>query len=186
VRIVENHPKTEGAGAQRHRGTDTTETDNAEGLHPAAPDQLALDWSPGRRRALPLPLVIEDHAAAQRQRKRHRVVGDLGRAVVRNVADEDVASGRGRPRDLVVPDTHAHDCAELGKPRDILGCNRIPHDHQPVDLGAVFGVEFGESFDLAPHYADFGPKDPGFETVVRDLPFLGVEHGHCHNETFTG
>jgi hypothetical protein len=55
-----------------------------------------------------------------------------------------------------------------------------PHDHQPVDFGAVGGVEVSKGFDLAPHETDFGTKDPSFEAVLRDLPFLWVENGYKH------
>ena len=114
------------------------------------------------------------------------MVGDLGRAVIRHVADEDAARRRSRPRDSVVADTHAHDRAQPRKTLDVLGCDRVAHDHQPVDLGAVGGVEVGEGFDLPPHDADIGTENPGFEAVVRDLPLLRVEHDNSHWETFTG
>ena len=114
------------------------------------------------------------------------MVGDLGGAVVGHVADENVASCCSRPCDLVVADAHAHDRAQPGKARDVFGAHRIAHYHQPVDLGAVGGVEVGEGFDLAPHDADLRPENPGFEGVVRDLSFLGVEHRYRHYETFTG
>ena len=73
-----------------------------------------------------------------------------------------------------------------GKRCDVLGCDRIAHDHQPVDFGAIGGVEVGEGFGVSPHELDFGTEDLGFQAVVRDLPFLGVEHGYRHYETFTG
>jgi hypothetical protein len=104
VRIVKHDPKPKGAHPQRHRGTDPPEPDDAEGLHREAADQLAFDRSQRRRRVPPLPLVIEDHATAQRQCQHHRMVGDLGGAVVGDIADEDITRGRGRPRDLVVAD----------------------------------------------------------------------------------
>jgi hypothetical protein len=63
---------------------------------------------------------------------------------------------------------------------DVFGGHRIAHDHQPIDLGAVGRVEVREGLDLAPHDTDFGTEDPGFEPVIRDLSFLGVEHGHRH------
>ena len=165
---------------------DPPEPDNAEGLHSEPPDQLAFDRPPRRRRILPLPLVIKDHAAAQRQGQRHRMIGNLGCAVIRHIADEDIACCRGRPRDFVVADPHPHYRAQTRKPANILRGDRIEHDHEPVDLRTVGGVEVGEVFDLAPYEADLGPEDPGFETVVRDLPFLGVKHRNRHYVTFTG
>jgi hypothetical protein len=65
IRIEENHVESKRAGAQRNRRADPTETDDAKGLHAQTSDQLALYGSPGRRRVLPLPLVIEDDTAAQ-------------------------------------------------------------------------------------------------------------------------
>jgi hypothetical protein len=114
------------------------------------------------------------------------MVGDLGRAVIGHIADEDVARGRGRPRDPVIADPHTHDCAEPRKALDVLGRDRITHDHKPFDLGAVGGAELGEGFHLAPHEADFRSENLRFQAVVRDLPLLGVEHRYRHCETFTG
>src|SRR5207248_3006573 len=81
---------------------------------------------------------------------------------------------------------HAHDRAQPRKPIDVLGRDRIAHDHQPVDFGAIGEVEIGEGLGLSPDQADFRTENPGFEAVIGDLPFLGVEHGHRHAETFTG
>ncbi len=114
------------------------------------------------------------------------MVGHLGSAVVGHVADEDIARRRGRPRDPVVPHPHAYDRTQSGKSLDVLGCDRIAHDHQPVDFGAVGGIEVGEGLGVSPHEADFGTEDLRFQAVVRDLPFLGVEHRYRHCETFTG
>jgi hypothetical protein len=62
---VEHHPKAKGARTQRDRGADAAEPDDAETLHPKASYQLAFDRPLWRERALSLPLVIQDHAAAQ-------------------------------------------------------------------------------------------------------------------------
>ncbi len=67
-----------------------------------------------------------------------------------------------------------------GKSLDVLGRDRIAHDHQPVDLAAVGGVEVGEGLGVSPHQADLGTEDLSFEAVIRDLPFLGVEHRYRH------
>jgi len=63
---------------------------------------------------------------------------------------------------------------------EVLGCNGITHDHQPVGFGALGGVELGQGLGRASQDAHFGSKNLAFEIIVRDLPFLGVEHGHRH------
>jgi hypothetical protein len=108
------------------------------------------------------------------------VVGDLGRAVIRHIADEDIAGRRGRPCDLVVADPHAHDRTQPRKTVEILGGDGIAHDHQPVDLGAVGGVEVGQCLGSAPDDPHLRTEDLLLEVVVRDLPFFGVEHRDRH------
>ena len=58
---------------------------------------------------------MQQQAAAQRHRQGDGVVGDLCRAVVGDVADEDVAVGGGGPVDAVVADAHADDGAQAGE-----------------------------------------------------------------------
>jgi hypothetical protein len=180
--IVKADMKAEGAGAQRHRGADAAEPDDAEILHAEPADQVVLDRAPGCRRLRAHSLVIEDDAAAQRQCQRHRMVGNLGRAVVGHIADENVARRRRGPVDLVVADAHAHDRAQPRKPRDVLGGDRVAHDHQPVDLGAVGGVELGQRLLGAAEDAHLGSEDLGFDAEIGDLPVFGIEHryGHRH------
>ena len=45
---------------------------------------------PRRWRVTALQFMVEQDAAAQGQRQRHRMVGDFGGAVIGYVADEDV------------------------------------------------------------------------------------------------
>ena len=114
------------------------------------------------------------------------MIGNLGRAVIGDLADQNIARRRGRARDLVVADTHTHDCTQPRKTVDVLGGDRVTHDHQAVDLGAVGGIEIGQRLDRAPHDADFWAEDLTFETVIRDLSLLRVEHGDGHGEILTG
>src|SRR5207253_1362605 len=112
--------RAERFGAQRHGGADTAEPQDAECQRPEAADQWIVDGLPRRRRRSALLLVMQDDATAQRQGERHRVVGDLGGAVIGYVADHYVARRRGLPVDPVVADPHAHDGAQAGKSRNLL------------------------------------------------------------------
>src|SRR5215467_192171 len=114
------------------------------------------------------------------------MIGNLGRAVIRDVADENIAGRRGRARNLVVADAHSHDRAQPRKTVDVLGGDRVAHDHQAIDLGAVGGIEIGQRLDRAPHDADFRAEDLEFKAILRDLPLLGVEHSDGHGEILTG
>src|SRR6516225_5170971 len=114
------------------------------------------------------------------------MIGNLGRAVIGDIADEDIARRCGRARDLVVADTHAHDRAQPRKTVDVLGGDRVAHDHQAIHLGAIGGIEIGQRLDRAPHDADFRAEDFTFEAILRDLPLLGVEHRDGHGEILTG
>ena len=136
--------------------------------------------------------MIEDDAAAQRQAptpshdRRPRSCRNPARCRRGYCAPPRPAG------DLVVADPHADDRAQPRKALDVLGCHRIAHDHQPVDLGAIGRVEFGEGFGLRRMMRTSGPKISRSRLVIRDLPFLGVEHRHRHLDslarraTFTG
>ena len=49
-----------------------------------------------------MQFMVQRDAAAQRQRQRHRMDSDFGGAVIRDVADEDVAACRRLAVELVV------------------------------------------------------------------------------------
>ena len=81
--------------------------------------------------------MVQQDAAPQGQRQRDRMIGDLGGAVIGDVADQDVAPRRGGAVELVVADPHAHDRAQPGKARELGAGDAEPHDHQPIGLGAI-------------------------------------------------
>jgi len=59
---------------------------------------------PRRRRVAALQFMVQQDAAAQGQRQRQRIVSDFGGAVIRDVADEDVAACQRLAVELVVAD----------------------------------------------------------------------------------
>ena len=91
-----------------------------------------------------------------------------------------LARRRRRAVDLVIADPHAHDRPQLRKAPDILGRDRVPHDHQPVDLGAILRVELEQGLFGAPNDAHLGAEDLVLEAEIRDLTVFGVEHGDGH------
>ena len=122
---------------------------------------------------------MERDAAAERQGKRQRVVGDLGGAVVRHVAHHHLARGGRCAIDLVVADTHAHDAAEVGEPGEVFGGHGMAHHHQAVDLGAVALLELRQVGDVAPHHAHVGPEHLALDRVVV-VQLLGIKHRLDH------
>jgi hypothetical protein len=124
--------------------------------------------------------VIENDAAAQRQGERHCMIGDLGRAVIRHVAEEDVARRRRSPVDPIVADPHPHDRAQPRKPRYVLGRDCMAHDHQTVDGGAVRRVELCQPLLGAPDEPHLGTEDLPFQLQVGNLPVFRIKHGDGH------
>ena len=142
-------------------------------------DQRMLERAERRRRVFPLQFVVQQDAAPQGQRQRDRVVGDLGRAVIGHVADQDVALRRRRPVELVVADPHAHDRAQPRKPRQIGAGDRKSQDHQPVGLGAIGVGQLRQRRRIALDDPHIGAEDLAFE-VVRLLAGFGIENGNRH------
>src|SRR5512135_3089286 len=101
MRVVKHDAEVERLGAQRDGGPDAAEAYNSEGLGPEALDQRMLERAERRRRVVPLHLVVQQDAAPQGQGEGDRVVGHLGRAVIGDVAYQDVSRGGGRAVELV-------------------------------------------------------------------------------------
>ena len=103
---------------------------------------------------------MQQDAAAQGQRQRDRMVGDLGGAVIGHVADEDVASRRRGAVELVVTDPHADDRPQPGKALQIGAADPEPHDHQPVGFGAIRVGQFRQCAGVALHDVEIAAEDP--------------------------
>ena len=130
-----------------------------------------------------LRVMVQQQAAAEREDHGDRVVGDFGRAVIRDVADEDVAGGGGFAVEPVVADPHAHDGAQAGEAGDVGGAQELAEDHQALDLGA-FGVgEVGDHVGVAHEDADVRAEDRPLLRVVGVHAF-GVHDGD-HRRTFS-
>jgi hypothetical protein len=56
----------------------------------------------------------------------------------------------------------------------------VPHDHQPVDFGAIRRIELGQRRFGTPDDPHLGAENLAFDGVVGDLAVLRVEHGHRH------
>ena len=56
----------------------------------------------------------------------------------------------------------------------------MSHDHQPVDLGAIGRVEFGERGFGATDDLHLGAEDFALDALVRDLAILGIHHRDRH------
>jgi hypothetical protein len=180
MRIEEHHAEAERLGAQRDRGADAAEPDNAKGLRAEPLDQRVLERAPRLRRAVPLVFVVQEDATPQAQGQRYRVVGDLGGAVIRHVADQHVARRRGRPVELVVTHPHPHDAAQLRKAREIGAGHRETHDHQPIGLGAVCIADLGERRDgIALDELNIGAEYALFHCIGL-LAGFGKQNGDGH------
>ncbi len=166
VGIVGDDAELESLCPERRRRADAAQTDDAEGLHPVAPQQRVAHVAPGRGLRSRLRLEVERNAAAERQGEGERMVGHLGGAVVRDVAHHHLARGRCLAIDLVVANAHAHDAAEVGKPGEVLGGHRVPHDHQTIDLGAVALLELRQVGDVAPYHPHVGPEHLALDLIV--------------------
>ena len=153
--------------------------DDPEGLGPEPLDHRVLERAERRRRVLPLQLMVQQDAAPQGQRQRDRMVGDLGRAVIGHVADQDVARRGGGAVELVIADPHAHDRAQPRKALQIGAGDAKPHDHQPVSFGAIGIGELRERRGIPLHDLEIGAENLGFE-IVGLLAGLGIEHGDGH------
>src|SRR6266481_1458136 len=108
------------------------------------------------------------------------MVSDFGRAVIRDVADEDVAPRQRLAVELVVADPHAHNAAQPRKAVEVSRGHRPAHNHQPIRRSAIIRVEFGESRLGGADDAHLGPKDFLLQGEIRDLAVFGVEHGDGH------
>ena len=58
--------------------------------------------------------------------------------------------------------------------------DRVAHDHQPVDFGAIGGVELRQRLLGAADDAHLGAEDLLFKAEIRALAVFGVEHRDGH------
>ena len=107
------------------------------------------------------------------------MVGNLGRAVIGHVADQDIARRRGGTVELVVTDPHADDRPQPGKALQIGAADAEAHDHQPVGLGAIRVGQFRQCAGVALHDVEIAAEDPALQFIGL-LARFGIEHGHGH------
>ncbi len=183
VGIVESDPEIERLGAQRHRRPDAAEADDPESLHTQSLDQRMLERAERRRRVMPLHLVVEENAAAQCQGQRDRMVGNLGRAVIGDVADKDVALGGGRAVELVVADPHADNRAQ---PWESAARSARVTANPMIISPSASAQSASESSDERPRIAlddtQIGAENLGLQ-MVGLLAGLGIEHGDGHRHS---
>ena len=108
IRVVERDVHVQRTGPARRGGADPAEPDDAEAGAAQPPDQRRARPVPAAMGIGQEPLLVRDQAARQAQQQRDRVIGDLGRAVVRHVAHRDAAGAARREIDLVVADPGPH------------------------------------------------------------------------------
>ena len=174
VRIVEYDAKVESLSAQRDRSANAPQPDDPEVLHTEPPDHRMVKRSPWRRRVAALQFVVQQDAAAQGQRQRHRMVCDFSGAVIGYVADEDVAPRQRFAIELVVADPHAHDAAQPRKAIEVGRRHRPAHDHQAVRSSAVGRVKFGKARFRGPDQAHFGSEDFLLQSEIGDLTVFRI------------
>ena len=133
VGVRGQHGEAEGLRPQRDGPADAPQTDDAEGL---VADAVGL------AAGLVVPASVEDAAvvaqqvAAQGEQEAHGVVGDLLRAVVGHVGDDDAALGGGVHVHAVEARGHERDDAHLGQGvKDAGGERRVGAD-QGVGVAA--------------------------------------------------
>ena len=119
---------------------------------------------------------MQQHAAAQRQRQGHRVIGDLGGAVIGNVQHDDLTFRAGDAVDAVIADAHAANETQLWKPRQILLRHLEPQNHQPIRLGAFLIGEISERSGRALGHDDLHVRavDAPLHTVI-GIVVLGIQ-----------
>ena len=120
-----------------------------------------------------------ENAAAQGQRQRDGVIGDLAGAVVGHVTDQHIAFGAGDAVDAVVADAHADDAFEARQARKIFAGDGKAHHHQAIDDRRVGRRQIGQRGQRVAHDGGAVAEDLALEGVVGDLAF-GIEDVDWH------
>ena len=132
VGIVEADLHVQGARPAARRGADPAEPDDAEGAAAQPPHQRRARPVPPGKRVGEQASMVGDQSPGKREHQRDRVIGDLGRPVVRHVAHRDAAGRAGVDVDVVVADPGAHQDAAAVQALDQLPVDRhaVVHDHR--------------------------------------------------------
>ena len=110
---------------------------------------------------------MQQQTPAQRQRQRHRMISDLGGAVIRHIQHHDPPFRRRDAIDVVVPHAHPAHGAQPRKPLQVIGIDLVAQDHQPFGRGTVLIGQISQrARRLGKDDPDVGTVDSPLDAVV--------------------
>jgi len=111
--------------------------------------------------------MMQQHAATKRQCERERMVGDLGRAVIRAIADGDASPCRFGTIDAVITDAHPDHNLQPRKAGHLCRREEVPEQHQPVGTRAIGIIQVGELSDIAANNLNLWPEQFALKSRIR-------------------